>query len=418
MIRPISLTLATFAIANACLPINGASAQAQAITPEQLLGNKTYKDIAAQQDYSSAAGNINIAIKRGQSIADGLPIGSIPALGSFTPETALQAAGINMDLGKAQLGELKFLGRVPLENLVAVDPTLKDIKASAIGWASQGEKTLGDIAGTPAGKLPVPDDVLKATSIADFGNIAKIPYSQFPTAANLPITEFPGLAEMPIAKSIGNITGPNIRLVRVDRIRTNEKNFNSKVVSGSDQRPLAKWDKGTPVSGVELQDSVISDKSNLVNGAVAIIGATQMLPGGNVPSPLEPTGFKIPGTPFKLSFENPNAKAGTVQLQLNMQLDLGWGLRTSHFIPIPTGIEVSEKSRTTLIPLEVPTPNPIAAAANQVQASPAAGAAITRPAQEQVVKQESPAGGAEQIKASALGEAVKFSTNPATGANL
>jgi hypothetical protein len=419
----------TIAVASIQLSIPGAmqataQANANALQPndlQQMLAGKTYGNILAPQDYSYPDGSI--ALKKGQSLAEGLPL-SASKLKEYSPATALQAAGTKLDLNRVQLGELKFLSKVSVKDLVEVDSTLKNVTATSIGWADQGSKTLGEIATSDIGKSPLPENVLKSANIAQFGNTANIPYGNYPGADKLPISNFPGLPEVPINRVMGNVTGPNIRLVRVNKILTNERNFNAKVVSGSDQKPLAKWDKGSPVSGVELLDSVISDKSNLTNGAVAIIGSSQMLPGGNVPSPLEPTGLAIPGTPFKLSFENPDAKKGSVRLQLNMRLEYAFGLRTSHFIPIPTGIEVTEKSKTTLLPLEVPLPTSIATA-NKV-ASPSAKEAtakVTATAEEQPSTSPAPEqplslGGVAEIKQKALGVAVKGSTDPITNKTL
>jgi hypothetical protein len=417
-----NLTLTTIVIALSCYPMPGAVAT-QPNDLQQLLADKTYGNILAPQDYSYADENINL--KKGQPIADGLSLNA-SKLKDFSPATALQAAGINLDLSKTQLGELKYLAKVSVKDLVEVDTTLKNITAESIGWLNQGSTTLSEIASAELGKLPLPESVLKANNIASFGNIANISYSSFPQADKLPISNFPGLSNVPIAKTVGNITGFNIRLVTVNKILINETNFNAKVVSGSDQKPLAKWDKGTPVSGVELLDSVITDKSNLANGAVAIIGSSQMLPGGNIPSPPEPTGLKIPGTPFKVSFEKPDAKKGSVQLQLNMQLEYAFGLKTSHFIPIPIGIEVTEKSKTTLLPLEVPLPDSIAAT-KATSISPNDTVATTtqkpstteeQPSPPRVTEQPLALSTTENIKQKALGAAVKSSTNPITGKNL
>jgi hypothetical protein len=380
---------------------------------QQLLGGKTYRNILAPQDYDYKDGDISL--KAGQPISEGLSL-SASKLKDFSPATALQAAGINLDLSKTKLGELKFLKKISVETLIATDPTLKSITAESIGWINHGSKTLEQIAATNLGKLPLPESVLNSSNVANFGNITNIPYGSFPGAGKLPVSNFLGLSDIPLSKTIGIITGGS--LVRVNRILTNEKNFNTKVVSGSDQRPLAKWDKSTPVNGVELLDSVVADKSNLINGAVAIIGSDQMLPGGNLPSPPEPTGLDIPSTPFKLSFESPDAQKGTVKLQLNMRLEYAFGLKTSHFIPIPTGIEVSEKSQTTLLPLDVPLPTSVLVQPRGgIKEATSSTAASTEDSATNVplTKEFLSSGKMLEAKQKALGVAVKSSTNPITG---
>lgn len=326
---------------------------------EQLLGDTSYDRILAPQDFKAEGTNLI----KGQPIANGLSLSMAGKLKDFSPAAAIAAVGKKLDLN-TPLAEIKALKELSLNSVVASNPEIANLKASAVNWAEQGEKTLGELAASNLGKLPLPDVVLNSNSIGKFGNIANTPYSQYLGAEKLAIDKFPDLAKVPIAQTITAATGPNVRLVRVNKVLTKEKNFNTKVVSGSDQRPKAKWDKSTPVSGVELVDSVLTDKSNLTNGAVAIIGSTQMLPGGNIPSPLEPTGFDIPGTPFKMSFEDPKAKDGSVAIQLNLKLQYAFGLETSNFIPVPTGIRVSEASKTTLLPLEVPLPDSIGTVSN------------------------------------------------------
>jgi hypothetical protein len=394
------------------------NASAQSLGLPQMLGEKTYTDLVSPQDYSSKEG---ANLKKGRPVSEGLPL-QASGFGNLTPTSALQAAGIDVDFTQTQLGDLKFISKISLESLVKADPTLKNILAQSIGWTGQGEKTLGEIANIPElAKLPLPESVLKNNTVANFGEIASIPYSQYPELAKLPIADIPGLSNVPIAKiaSVSAIGTANTRIVRVNKILTNQKDFNAKVVSGSDQKPLAKWDKGTPVSGVELLDSAMAGKNNLINGAVAIIGSSQMLPGGNVPSPLEPTGLAIPGTPFKLSFESPDAKKGSVRLQLNMRLEYAFGLRTSHFIPIPTGIEVTEKSKIALIPMEVPMPASIAMGGITNPASKATVASpIPTKAKSFLPDLPIDARTTTEAKAKALGSAVKSSTDPTTGKAL
>lgn len=153
-----------------------------------------------------------------------------------------------------------------------------------------------------------------------------------------------------------------------------------------------------------------------------------MLPGGNLPSPPEPTGLDIPGTPFKISFENPDAKKGSVAIQLNMRLEYSFGLKTSHFIPIPTGITVTEASKTTLPPLEVPLPDQIAKSSGSNFIKNPPSAASTNPAQQEQPQQPLLMSTPEQLlsqtdesikeKEMALGSSVKSSTNPSTGMTL
>jgi hypothetical protein len=329
-----------------------------------LLAGKTYGNIVAPEDYSfeSSAGNVNLV--KGMPIADGIPLGAVAAFKDLTPSSALKAAGVTLDLNAVQAGDLEFLKETSIKDLVLADPTLKSIKAEAIGWVEQGSKTLGDIAKTNLGDKFLPEAVLKSTSIGQLGDIANVAYGKYPKAANLSIKKFMGLADIPIAKNLtaalSQSLPPGVHLIKIDKVRTQEKGagVNPKIVTGSDQRPKAQWTSSAPVNVVEIRDSVIGDKTNLVNGALMVDGSSQMIPGGNVPSPLQPAALAIPGTNLALSVHSLNAKNGSARVQLNMRLEYMFGLKTSYFIPIPVPFTMTEKSKTTLLfPLEIQQPS-------------------------------------------------------------
>jgi hypothetical protein len=359
------LIAAIFAVGTIPTSMPAANAQ-QANDLQQLLSGKTYGNITAPEDYSYADGNISL--KKGQPIAEGIPL-SASKLKDFSPVTALQAAGVNLDLSKVQLGEMKFLAKVSVKDLVNVDSTLKNITAESIGWLEQGGKTLSEIATSALGKSPLPESVLKSNSIASFGNIANIPYGNFPGVDKLPITSFLGLGEIPIAKTIpANIPAANmssgIHMVQIDKVRTQEQGagVNPWIVTGSDPRRKAPWTSAQPVNVVEIRDSLITNKSNLVNGALMVDGSSQMIAGGNVPSPFQPTALAIPGTNFAVSIHDINAKKGSARVQLNMRLEYPFMRYTSYFIPIPVTFTVTEQSKTTFpFPVEIPQPSPAVA---------------------------------------------------------
>jgi hypothetical protein len=348
------------------------AAGTETIGLSDLLGGKTYGNIVAPEDYNfeSPTGNINLV--KGMPIAIGIPLGAT-AFKDLTPTSALKAAGVVLDLNAIRADELEFLKEMPLKNLLLADPSLKSIKAEAIGWAEQGSKTLGAIAKTNLGDKFLPEVVLKSTSIGQLGDIANVAYGKYPGAANLSIKKFMGLADIPIAKNLTSALTqslpPGVHLISIDKVRTKEKGegVNPKIVTGSDQRPKAQWTSSAPVDVVEIHDSIITDKSNMVNGALMVDGSSQMIPGGNVPSPLQPAALPIPGTDFALSVHSLNAKNGSARIQLNMRLQFPFGLHTSYFIPVPVPFTVTEKSKTTLLfPLEIQQPSSTVANLNVV----------------------------------------------------
>jgi hypothetical protein len=406
-------------------------ATSEAIGLAELLEGKTYGNIAAPTDYTFKSSVGDVKMVKGEAIANGIPLGAVAAFKDLTPTTALKLAGIDLDPKSVLAEELGFLKEISLKDLIAADPTLRDIKAEVIGWVDQGGKTLGDLAKTALGDKPLPEIVLKTASIGKLGDIANTPYGKIPGADKLPVSQFPGLPKVPIAKTItANIPAANlpsgIHMVRIDKVRTQEKGngVNPKIVTGSDQRPKAQWTSADPVNVVEIRDSLITNKTNLVNGALMVDGSSQMIPGGNVPSPLQPTALAIPGTNLAVSVHDLNAKKGSARLQLNMRLEYMFGLRTSYFIPIPLPVNsmLTEKGKTTfLFPLEIPQPTSVAAnvgttPANSATLANSVKAASTEPQS----KLAAPSGAIDPIAANIangnIGAAVKTNAiNPANG---
>jgi hypothetical protein len=404
-------------------------ANSETIGLSDLLQGKTYGNIVAPQDYSFSSSAGEVKLLKGTPIANGIPLATVNAFKDFTIKTALEAVESEIDPDTMNAEELEFLKEIVLKDLLTADPSLKTIKADVIGWVAQGNKSLADIAKTALGDKPLPESVLKATKIGQLGNIANTPFGKFPGADKLAISKFPGLPKVPIAKTItANIPSANlpsgIHMVRIDKVRTQEKGdgVNPKIVTGSDQRPKAQWASADPVNVVEIRDSLITNKTNLVNGALMVDGSSQMIPGGNVPSPLQPTALAIPGTNLAISVHDLDAKKGSARMQLNMRLEFMFGLRTAYFIPIPLNSTLTEKGKTTfLFPLEIPQPSPVVA---KVATTPADVATLVNPLKlTSTVPQSTPAVPnvannpiAANIANGNLGVAVKTNAiNPANG---
>lgn len=395
----------------------------------KLLGKTSYSSIIAPQNFKAEG----VDLVKGRPLSEGMTLINTGKLGNLSPEEVLKAAGKELNLN-GPLSQIESLKQISLESVVTANPEIANLKASAIGWAEKGEATLAELANTDIGKLPLPGKVLDQNTVTSFGNIAKTPIGNYPGVNKMPLSKLPEFAKAPIAKLMSAIpTGPNIRLMRVNKVFTGQKNgsgFSTKVVTGSDQRPKAQWDKGTPVSGVELIDVMSPGKGNPANGSVAITGSSLMIPGGNVPSPNQPTALPIPGTPLALSIESPDAKKGDAAVQLNMRMELAFGLKTSYFIPIPTGIRVSEASKSTLIPVEFALPDSIANGNKDVNISSSTRKSTIAPSvdsantvgsvkQSQGVASQSSVTQSEEAKEIAknneIGSAVKGATDPVAG---
>ncbi|MFA9202003.1 MAG: hypothetical protein ACEQSC_00430, partial [Candidatus Nanopelagicaceae bacterium] len=199
-----------------CLRQADANAQGQNTTQsiEQLLGDTSYDRILAPQDFKAEGTNLI----KGQPVANGLPLSMAGKLKDFSPAAASIAIGEKLDLN-APIAEIKALKELSLNSVVAANPEIANWKASAVNWVEQGEKTLGELATSALGKLPLPDAVLNSNSIGNFGNIANTPYSQYLGAEKLTIDKFSDLAKVPLSKLISSVSsGPNIRSMRVNKI--------------------------------------------------------------------------------------------------------------------------------------------------------------------------------------------------------
>jgi hypothetical protein len=325
----------------------------------RLLDDKTYDSILSPQDYQSGSDGGNINLKKGQSIAQGIPLSATGKLQDFSPATALAAAGQKLDFNNVRLGELKFLKQTSLKSVLAANPALDGIVANSIGWNGQGEKTLAQIATTDLGEAPLPEAVLNANSIGQFGDIASTPYSKYPTALNQPVANFLGAGSVPLSKLTAIATAPSsgkiIAQIRVDRINTQEMaaGIDRRISSGSNREPHA------PCVQAANNCSVleIDGRAKGVTGSLWMVG--QRLQGGTgmlgematAAGIREYAGYEVPGTDFKVVALSSDARKGTAQLGLDLRTSSMFG-STPFFIPVLRWT-VGERNGKVPLPVEV-----------------------------------------------------------------
>jgi hypothetical protein len=306
----------------------------------QLLDDKTYNSIRSPQDYTSATDRGNINLKKGQSIAQGISLSAAGKLQNFSPTTALAAAGQKLDLDRVRLGELKFLNQTSLKSVLTANPALNSVVAESVGWSGQRQKTLAQIATTDLGDSPLPDTVLNANSIGQFGDIANTPYSKYPTALNQPVANFLGTDSIPLSKLTNISTAPSsgktIARIRVDRINTQElaAGIGHRISSGSNREPHAPCTQARNCSVLE-----IDGQAKGVTGSLWMVG--QRLKGGTgtmgelatAAGIREYAGYELPGTELKLVALSSDARKGTANLGLDLRTSSMLG-STPFFIPV------------------------------------------------------------------------------------
>jgi hypothetical protein len=323
-------------------------------TPETMLSSTSYAQILSPVDFQSE----DINLTKGRSIAEGIPIGS-STLKDFSPASAIAAAGINLDLSKVRLSELKFLQQISLESVVAANPTIANLTAASVGWVGQGDRTLGQLAASSAGQNSLPKSVLENTSIGQFGEIASTAYSKYTEAANQPIVNFLGAADIPLSKlgsSFGAAgTGKVINQITVDRINSREiaAGINPRISSGSNKEPHA------PCAQAANNCNALEIRGQTTGVTGSLWMVNQKLKGGSglageiatAAGIREYAGYEIPGTDFKIVAISDDARSGTAQLRLDMRTNSLSG-STPYFIPV-LPITVSEKNGKLAFPVEI-----------------------------------------------------------------
>jgi hypothetical protein len=404
----------------------------------------------------------SFAYTKGTPLAEAMPAAVLMLMGAnqYNPQTAIQAAGGNPNaLASSTLTSLPFVGKLPFAATIAANPQLQNLQADAVfpTWGASPNTTLGEIAKSPLGKLPIPANVLASTPIANLPGITSTPYNNYPGIGkpDLPgipsidpsatplgldgvkVNDLPGLPKLPWNKLIAIDNIPNtLMLMKIDKLNSGQNKISvangSKIASGSNKEPHAPCTD--LCDAVELL-SVFDPQNNLdpFNGSLSIIG--QRLKGGEglvgdlmtAAGIREPAGFEIPyigigSCGSKWSAESPNAETGTVQQQLNLRVCytvpfLGFQA-TPYFIPLPLPLPANEREANILLPMKI---SPIEIIRLPIPSIPAI-ARISNPTSSPIAgdrQQRSPAIVGNSIDRIVLfGNATKKAYSPALGISL
>jgi hypothetical protein len=357
------LTTAIFIVAPISILQGRGIANANSTTTQTATTNSTLETMVSSTSYSNILSPVDfkfqdINLTKGRPIAESIPLGETK-LKDFSPATAIAATGSNLDLSKVQLSELKFLKQTSLKSVVAANPAIATLPAKDLGWIDGGDKTLGELATSSLGQNPLPESVLKATSIGQFGDIANTPYSSYAEATKQPIGNFLGAANIPLSK-LTNISstasaGKMVEQITVDRINSKEiaAGINSRISSGSNKQPHA------PCTQAANNCNVLEIRGQTKGVTGSLWMVDQKLKGGSglvgematATGIREYAGYEIPGTDFKIVAISDDARAGTAQLRLDMRISSMFG-STPYFLSV-LPMTVSEQKGQVVFPVEV-----------------------------------------------------------------
>jgi hypothetical protein len=266
--------------------------------------------------------------------------------GRLTPAQIAQKTGNVIDRRESLAQATPWLSRLKISDALAADPSMARMPVVANGLRTtlgalrnQGNQMLGKIVD------------LRQTSIAQFPQIQNIQLKQFSGLAQLPANIIPNLMAIKIPDMPGFSVGAGVALMKMDVIRTRERNIQHMVMSGSNQQPNAKCPSNCdyaefhPWVGMPYLKGarIISGDSLSVRGGEGLLG---LVNGGREPTGVE-TNIGAGGVKFVL--RNLNAKAGSATVNMNFRF-CGWGVGcTPYFVGVPL-FNISERNNWFPLP--------------------------------------------------------------------
>jgi hypothetical protein len=340
-----------------CLGFNIHPVHAQTI--QATLGNSTIGSMPAYTDPmrvnvpSSAQGSMGgvTAINCPAGVA---PAACIPmsvwnttfAAGKLTPAQIAAKNGTKIDSNSSLATATPWLSRLKVGDIAAT-PGMAQMPVTA---ADGSRTTVGNLAAkNPNATLGSVAD-LRKTSIAQFPQIQNTQLNQFPGISNLTANTIPGLSEVLISRMPGFSYPVGVAAIRLDLVRTNERNIQHMVISDNGAHKCAtKCDYGEFRAAFGLP---------YLNGARMISGDSQSVPGGYGALALmnggrEPAGIvvNIGSGGVKFILTNVNAKQGTALIHMNTRVCAWLAGCSPYFIPIPLYLTISERNRGIAIPV-------------------------------------------------------------------
>jgi hypothetical protein len=267
---------------------------------------------AQAQSMFGGLNQVNCA--KGQSPASCLPVGFLDqalGIGQFTPASA--AAGVGRTLsGQETLAQATpWLGQIKVSDALAANPQLRNLlPTNAFGGgqikSSVANLPFGSVVDLTTAKLDrVPS--LANTAINKFQGYQKLMTNMIPNVGNIAIAKMPKV----------NIPA-GMAILKMDAIRTKERNVRHMVMSGSDletsKECLTNCDyiETMPIVGLPYLRGarIISGDSLQVRGGHGLLAWVN---GGK-----EPTGIHFIGD-TKFVIRNVNGKSGRATVNLNFR---------------------------------------------------------------------------------------------------
>jgi hypothetical protein len=309
---------------------------------------------------------------------------SMMGAGQYSPQSATTKSGGDPNaFANTKLTALPFFGKLPFASVVAANPQLANLKVGDVfpSWdAADPSKSVGDIASSPLGKIPLPTDVLANTPTANLPGVTTTLYGDYPGIGKPPldlkdptayVADLPGVADLTWDKFIKLDAIPTTMvLMKFDFLHSGQKELSvangDKVAAGSNKEPNAPCKN---CDAVELLSAIASNSDlNPYNGTISPIGLR--LKGGEgllgdittAAGLREPSGFEVPyigmnGCGSKWSAESPNVPGGTIQQTLNFRIcyDIPFLGRqaTPYFLPLPLPLPANEQQANLLLPMSI-----------------------------------------------------------------
>jgi hypothetical protein len=302
------------------------------------------------QAQSIFGGLTNINCAKGASPASCIPMAiwnTTFNTGQLTTAEIAQKTGNSVNPNSSLATATPWLSQLKISDALAASPVMKSMPVTANGIKT----TLGNLASSQGDKILGKVVDLRQIQLAQFPQIQNIKLSQFSGLSKLPANVIPYLSQLPITEMPGFALSGGIAMMKLDAIRTKERNIRHMVMSGSNQQPNAKCDKNCdyaefrPWVGMPYLKGakVISGDSLSVRGGEGLLG---LVNGG-----MEPTGVEanLGAGGVKFVIRNLNAKTGSATVNINFR-GCGWLVGcTPYFIGIPL-FTISERNNWFPLP--------------------------------------------------------------------
>jgi hypothetical protein len=267
--------------------------------------------------------------------------------GDLTPGEIAQKTGRSIDGNSSLATAAPWLSRLKISDVLAANPAMASMPVTANG----SQTTLGSLGNAQGGKILGTVVDLRQTKVSQFPQIQNIKLNQFNGLSKLPANVVPNLSQLPITQMPGFSLNGGIALMKLDVIRTKERNIRHMVMSGSNRQPNAKCDSKCdyaefhPWVGLPYLRGarIISGDSLSVQGGEGLLA---MVNGG-----MEPTGVEanIGAGGVKFVIRNLNPKTGSATVNLNLRF-CGWMVGcTPYFLGIPL-FNISERNNWFPLP--------------------------------------------------------------------